>query len=142
MPAQFSIRIVGADTLQIGLGKFAHALGPVSRDATKEAMHRALVETLSGYTKPERGYRRTGNLFAGTNVVVEGYTVRLETAAYRRGRDYSTYVVGRGDGTGQSGVHAGYWTPARKAVDAEVERLTSGEMDDAIAAEIRKDGLA
>ena len=148
MPSQFTIRLVGLDTLQTGMGKFSHALAPVSRDAIKEAMHRALVRTLSGYSQPQRGYQRTGNLFHGTNVETDGYSVRIRSSAYKQGgtQDYSGYVLGTGDGTppgyGQAAVHRGYWIPARQAVDEQVELLTTGgEMEKALDAEIAKDGL-
>lgn len=149
--SQFSIRIVGLTTLQTGLGKFQHSLAPISRDAIKAAMHLALVKTLSGYTRGRlgSGYPRTGNLFRGTNTEVEGYSVRIRSSAYKEGsnKDYSPYVLGRGDGTppgyGQARVHTGYWVPARQAVNEQVELLTkqSGQMEMALDAEIRKDGL-
>jgi len=148
MPSQFSVRIVGLDTLQTGMSKFAHTIEPVTREAIHESMHKALVETLSGYTRPERGYKRTGRLFAGTNMIFEGQSTRIVSSAYKPGgtRDYSGYVLGTGDGTppgyGQARIHAGIWTPARKAVDDEVRKLTDGgEMDKKLEKSAKDAGL-
>jgi hypothetical protein len=139
--ATLTVRLVGLETLQTGMGKFEHAIEPVSRDAIKEAMHRALVKTLSGYTTPQRGYARTGNLFGGTNVEGYGFGTRLVSSAYGPSGDYSGYVIGNSLGEGQAGIHKGYWVKARDAVDEQVEKLLNGEMEAEVDKAKRAAGL-
>jgi hypothetical protein len=140
--AQVTVRLVGLETLQTGMGKFQHSLAPVSRDAIKEAMHQALVKTLSGYSTAQRGYARTGNLFRGTNVEVDGASVRLKSEAYGQSGAYHTYVIGNAEGYGQARVHAGVWNTARKAVDEQILKLTDGgEMEREVDRAARAAGL-
>lgn len=123
-----SIRLVGADKLQIGFNKFAQSVRTITRDDAREAMRRAKKRSVSdppggAYSVPERGYLRTGNLSASTYLAEDGLSFRIVSEAVHDGRPYSTYVIGNADGYGQANIHAGYWTPIRQSVDEEIEEL-------------------
>ena len=125
---QFSIRLIGADKLQVGFNKYAQSVRTITRDDAREAMRRAKQASVSDpaggpYTVPERGYIRTGNLSASTYLEEDGLSFRIKSEAMRDGRPYSVYVIGSADGYGQAQVHVGYWKPLRESVDEQVEKL-------------------
>lgn len=126
--SQFSLRWIGLDTLQNGMGRFVKSIPPITRERNKAAMERARKRSVSdgpfgAYTPADRGYVRTGNLKGSTYIEEDGLSVRIFVNAMRDGRDYGGYVVGDGDGYGQAQIHAGYWVPLRQSVDDEIERL-------------------
>jgi hypothetical protein len=125
---QFSIRLIGADKLQVGFNRFAQSVRTITRDDAREAMRRAKQRSVSdppggAYSVPERGYVRTMNLSASTYLETDGLSTRIISNAMHDGKPYSEYVIGGADGYGQANVHAGYWTPLRTSVDDEVEKL-------------------
>jgi hypothetical protein len=126
---QLSIRLIGADKLQVGFNKYAQSVRTITREDAREAMRRAKKASVSdppggAYSVPERGYIRTMNLSASTYLEEDGLSFRIQSnAVSKRGQPYSKYVIGDADGYGQASVHTGYWTPLRQSVDTEVERL-------------------
>lgn len=125
---QLSVRLIGADHLQVGFNRYVRTVQPITKEQTLEAMRRAKKRSVSDpsggpYSVPERGYIRTGNLSASTYLVTDGLSVRIESNAYQDGRAYSTYVVGNADGGGQAYMHKGWWVPLRQSVDDELETL-------------------
>ena len=125
---QLSIRWIGLDTLQVGFNRFVKSVPEITRERNREAMRRAKKRSVSdppggAYSVPERGYVRTMNLSASTYLEEDGLSVRIVSNAMRDGRPYSGYVIGDAEGYGQAGIHQGYWTTLRDAVDDEVEEL-------------------
>lgn len=127
---QVTVRIEGADRLRAGLNRWLTTIQTVTHEIIRAAMERAMHESVpyqggNSYAVPERGYVRTGNLGSNTLLIQEGLSYRIESHAYNRsGEPYSPHVIGRADGSGQAGVHVGYWTPLREAVDQELDTLT------------------
>jgi len=145
MPPTITVRLEGDQKLRTGLNQWARSLAPITRERLRAAMQaakKASVPHLGGasYAVPERGYERTGQLGFSTFLVEEGLSVRVVSEAYQNGQAYSEFVVGRADGTGQAGVHAGWWMTMRDAVDAEVEIMLT-ELDDELQASAESAGL-
>lgn len=125
MPPQFSVRI-DDHGVYAGLKKLATTLKPMSQAETDSVIENAKSE-VSGYykggasynvpTRPNQTYIRTGNF--GRSVFWEriGLTYRVIVSAYnKRGQEYGPYVVGRADGSGQAGIHAGRWPNFREVM--------------------------
>ena len=132
---QLSIRLIGADKLQVGFNKYAQSVRTITREDAREAMRRAKKASVSdppggAYSVPDRGYVRTMNLSGSTYLEEDGLSFRIQSnAVSKRGDAYSKYVIGDADGYGQAYMHQGYWTPLRQSVDTEVERLQK-ELDE------------
>lgn len=125
---QFTVRLEGDTQVRAGLNKWAKSVEPITKDDVRAAMKRAKKRSVSDpaggpYTTPDRGWPRTGNLSASTFLVEDGLSFRIESNAVHDGEEYSAFVIGNAEGRGQAGVHAGFWTPMRTAVDDEVEEL-------------------
>lgn len=125
---QISVRLENDDKVRLGLNKWAQAVERISRDDLRDAMRRAKKRSVSDpaggpYSVPERGYVRTGNLSASTELIEDGLTFRIESNAMHDGEPYSVYVIGRADGSGQARIHQGWWTPLRTSVDDEIDDL-------------------
>ena len=125
----FSAKLTGADKIQLGIRSLGMALPDIVNDDVKEAMELAAKMSIpyrggNVYDVPTLpGYERTGNLGRSVMVWQRGATHVIEVKAYRRGREYTNYVVGDREGQGQAGVHVGRWTPMREAVDLYLDRL-------------------
>lgn len=142
---QLTIRLEGDDRVRVGLNRWANTLEPLSREKLLFYMERAKKRSIpwlggSRYAVPERGYRRTGNLGASADVVLEGLSARIQVEAYRNGRRYDVFVVGDAGGQGQAVVHQGWWVPLRKSVDDEVSYLAD-DLDESIQSSAEAAGL-
>ncbi len=141
---QVSVRIEGADKIRKGLNEFQrNAAGGVTKNVLRRFMELAqhmAVPYRGGnrYDVPARRYERTGNLGRSTTLIEKGLTFTIVSRAYRNGRAYSEYVIGKADGTGQAGVHVGWWTTLRDAVDAYMDKMLA-DLDAALQGEADKD---
>lgn len=87
-------------------------------------------------------YKRTGTLGASTRWEPSGVAYRIVSAAVSpKGRAYSRYVLGDGQGQGQAQVHRGRWPLlldiARKWAGVLTKRIDSG-----IAKKAAEEGLS
>lgn len=149
---QITARLEGNDKLRRGLNKIDKVLPglhmPSLRKAMKRAMKRAVPWRGGGsYDVPVtenqtngRGYQRTGNLGASTQIEEEGHSVRIVSNANGRSGGYSRRVIGYADGEGQAWMHKGRWVLLRTAVDDEL-RVFLVEYDADMSDIMRQEGI-
>lgn len=90
---------------------------------------------------PRQVYVRTGNYGRSWAVVQNGMSFTLQGRAIGKGgRDYTRYVGGYADGSGQAEIHAGRWMLAATAVDQELATMVS-EVEGDISAVLQNEGM-
>lgn len=120
---QFSLRLEGDDQVRVGLNKFVKTLPDLTKSILKRVMKAAMRQSVpynggNSYDVEERSYVRRGILGRMTTLEENGLTYTVKSNA-----PYSVYVIGNAAGQGQAGVHVGYWTPMRTAVDYQMESI-------------------
>ena len=90
---------------------------------------------------PRQVYVRTGNYGRSWAITQTGMSFTLQGRAIGKGgRDYTRFVGGYADGSGQAEIHAGRWTLAATAVDDELRQITNAiEVD--LSAVIQNEGI-
>jgi hypothetical protein len=126
---QFSATLTGADKIRLGIHNIGAALSDIDLADVKSAMETAAKVSVpyrggNSYDVPAtRSYERTGNLGRSVVVYQRGASTVIEASAYRRGREYTTYVIGDRNGEGQAEVHKGRWTTMDTAVNLQLLQL-------------------
>lgn len=123
-----SVKLTGAENIQIGLNKLGAALPGLANTDVEEAMNLAKHEA-SGYWAggnsyaipelPNQGYIRTGVYARSMYVEQDGRAFRLQSEA-----PYSVYVGGDAQGQGQAWMHKGRWPVIADVVRKWAETLT------------------
>lgn len=65
---------------------------------------------------PGQKYQRTGTYFRSFRVTQSGRAFTISSRAVQNHRNYSRYVGGYADGSGQAAIHTGRWVLLRTAV--------------------------
>jgi hypothetical protein len=133
----FSAKLNGADNIQLGIRNLGKALPEIMNADVNKAMKLAAKMSVpyqggNSYDVPETGgpYIRTGNLGRSVMVYQRGPSTVIEAKAYRRGREYTNYVIGDREGQNQAWMHVGRWTPMRDAVDVHLALLVDTTDED------------
>jgi len=143
---QITLRSEGADKIRVGLNRYLTTIQRVTkaivRKTARKAMRRSVPYTGGrSYAVPVRDYKRTGNLGRSTFVIEDGLSFRIESNAVNdRGKPYSTFVIGKADGSGQAKIHDGWWIPLATAVNEELAPLIA-ELDDELQKSAEAVGL-
>lgn len=125
----FSVTLTNADNIKLGIRNIGHALEDVTIEDIEKRMELAAKMSVPYRganiydVEPTPNYERTGNLGRSVEVFRRGMSIVIHAAAYRRGREYTTYVIGDRNGNGQAWMHVGRWTPMREAVDTHLDLL-------------------
>lgn len=121
----------GLEEVEKDLGKTIERINDLP-ETTFVEWSKEVIQSLKDKTPRPRGtYQRTGNLQNSWNVIklTDGVSVS-NNATNRRGTNYSRFVVGDGDGLGQSNTNRGNWYLMREEVDTLIkDLLVSSEKD-------------
>lgn len=128
---KLSATLTNADHVKLGIRNLGAALPDIAFDDIEVAMNKAAKQSVpytggNSYAVPltDSGIdMRTGNLGRSVQVYRRGASTVIEAAAYRRGHEYTQYVIGDREGQGQAGVHQGRWITMRDAVDYQLTEL-------------------
>ena len=147
---QISLKINGADRVQIGVRNIGAAIPTATRQDVLDAMQGVRDSYTGSYSGgysvaelPNQGYERTGNWGASTYVYQDGSTARIRSEAISpRGHPYSELLVGNASGAGQAAIHAGAgrWPLMADQVAAAAEALLE-TIDATLSQIIRQQGL-
>lgn len=144
MASRISVKITGADNIQVGLRTLARALPGIANDDVENAMELARHEASgwwgggNSYAVPERSgqaYVRTGAYGSGTYVEQDGASFRLMGEAA-----HTRVVGGDADGRGQAWMHVGRW-PVRAVVVRRYAETLTGDIDNRIQESAEAFGL-
>lgn len=134
---QITVKLTGADNVQVGLSTLGAALPNLVNDNVAEIMESARYEASGGwsggnsYTVPEvygQTYIRTGVYGRSTYVVQDGRSYRLLSEA-----PYAVQVGGDSTGAGQGRDFIGRWPNIAQVVTKWADTLTK-KLDDVITA--------
>jgi hypothetical protein len=134
MPVQLTSRFDGEQ-----VKRSTRNIGAGIPGLSQKAIGRALKRAKTAVTKyppelPNQRYRRKGRYGRAWEVSQSGLSYTLQGAAIdRNGRDYTRYVGGYADGSGQADIHSGRWVLAADAVDNELAPLVAeveGDLSD------------
>lgn len=130
MPVQLSVQVKKAKIVRKGLENLRSDIRKISASRLFALMEKARQRVIKYpaaiatskyirtfvYLKAWRILRNPGS--GGRKIA--GYS--LKGRAVQKGRDYTKYVSGKADGTGQAKVHSGRWELVRDATDWVLDR--------------------
>jgi hypothetical protein len=145
---QLTLKINGAEQVQLGLRNLAAALP----EATRQDVHNAMENARRSYRGGEPGgysvpmvygqvYQRTGNLGASMYVVDSGLSSTLYSTAIHDGNPYSVQVLGDASGAGQGRDFVGRWPLLAEVVRKWALTLTETILPATLRRLIREQGL-
>lgn len=141
MPVQITARFDGEN-----VKRSTRNIGAGIPGLTQKAIERALKRAKTAVTKyppelPNQRYRRTGRYGRAWGVSQLGMSYTLTGAAIdHNGRDYTRYVGGYADGSGQAAIHAGRWVLGAEAVDNELAPMVA-EVEGDLSDLARQEGM-
>ena len=137
MPVSIDIK-VDAGNVIIGLETIGRSIPIIANTAIRQEMELAKGKIIAYPAPlPNQRYRRTGTYKRAFKIVPlskglfnPGYSLVGEAIEAKRGREYTRYVGGREDGTGQAAIHRNRWpliyTEAKAASERVVARMETG----------------
>lgn len=72
---------------------------------------------------PGQKYQRTGTYFRSFRITQSGRAFTISSRAIQNRRNYSRYVGGYADGSGQASIHTGRWVLLRTAVQWAMSQI-------------------
>ena len=142
---QISVRLTGADNVQIGIRKFGAALPDVTIVEMESTLELARHEVSGWYaggnsyavpTRSGQKYIRTGDYGSKVQLVQQGATFRVES-----GSDHSVWVGGRADGGGQIAEFLQRGWPNFKATVEKFAGTLTGKIDRSLQKSAEAAGL-
>src|SRR5512146_1714417 len=111
---KFSATITNAENVKLGIRNLGRRLPEVDQEDVRKSMEKAAKQSVpytggNSYAVPLTASgidMRTGNLGRSVQVYQRGLSTVIEAAAYRRGREYTHFVIGDREGQGQAWIHA------------------------------------